>query len=351
MFQILYLTFTAITFALSLLDTYFYQGFCQNYFKISADLFLIIYLVTSLSLSILNINLYHNWFKKINNRFLFPLLFLIYSVILYFEKNNYPNFVFSNFHIHRLIFLNLVVITGSIFYLTYPNFKKKFNRIVYSLLPFLIIFSYYLYLFNIGRYYPLIREDGILEYLQFILYFISFLYSLKIFLYYLKQSKRKIHALFFFFLTFGLLFIAGEEISWGQRIFQIETPSKLAAINAQGEITLHNIKYFQKNYLHLVYIGIAVYGLLSNFILKKFFSKIYQKYQQLTFPCYLFFCFFVLFIYYVLFDYFQFLYILTPEARANIFLSEEIAETYLAMAMIIFTYRSFKNTKSDTTYI
>lgn len=36
-------------------------------------------------------------------------------------------------------------------------------------------------------------------------------------------------------------FVAGEEISWGQRIFGLATPASLAAINHQDEITLHNI--------------------------------------------------------------------------------------------------------------
>jgi hypothetical protein len=37
------------------------------------------------------------------------------------------------------------------------------------------------------------------------------------------------------------LFGAGEEISWGQRIFGIETPAGLQEINKQDEITVHNI--------------------------------------------------------------------------------------------------------------
>ena len=42
----------------------------------------------------------------------------------------------------------------------------------------------------------------------------------------------------------GLLFflIAGEELSWGQRIFMFQTPEPLAAINVQSEFTLHNIQ-------------------------------------------------------------------------------------------------------------
>jgi hypothetical protein len=39
----------------------------------------------------------------------------------------------------------------------------------------------------------------------------------------------------------GLIFIAGEEISWGQRLFHLATPGSLAAVNHQDEINLHDI--------------------------------------------------------------------------------------------------------------
>ncbi len=44
-------------------------------------------------------------------------------------------------------------------------------------------------------------------------------------------------------LGFALVFFfgAGEEISWGQRIFNIATPAEINAINDQGEITIHNL--------------------------------------------------------------------------------------------------------------
>ena len=35
--------------------------------------------------------------------------------------------------------------------------------------------------------------------------------------------------------------VLGEEVSWGQRLFGIETPEDFEAINNQGEINLHNV--------------------------------------------------------------------------------------------------------------
>src|SRR5690606_8892153 len=39
------------------------------------------------------------------------------------------------------------------------------------------------------------------------------------------------------------LFGAGEEISWGQRVFDIETPQSLMERNAQQEMNLHNLTF------------------------------------------------------------------------------------------------------------
>jgi hypothetical protein len=73
-----------------------------------------------------------------------------------------------------------------------------------------------------------------------ILFFSSFLYARKPHLagriFWVKQLVYLGLALLFFF---G----GGEEISWGQRIFNIQTPDSLNAINNQGEITVHNISF------------------------------------------------------------------------------------------------------------
>ena len=49
------------------------------------------------------------------------------------------------------------------------------------------------------------------------------------------------------YLALGLFFffIAGEEVSWGQRIFNIATPESIAEVNAQQETNLHNLAIFE----------------------------------------------------------------------------------------------------------
>jgi hypothetical protein len=60
------------------------------------------------------------------------------------------------------------------------------------------------------------------------------------------QSKKKYFYLFFA----GLFFIGfGEEISWGQRLMNWETPQLLQEINKQKETNFHNLKILGKGIL------------------------------------------------------------------------------------------------------
>jgi len=85
----------------------------------------------------------------------------------------------------------------------------------------------------------LTQEDGFYEYLGAISFFLSSLIFLLIFFKY----KIKYYPLLIFALAF--FFAAGEEVAWGQRILQFETPQALEAINTQKELTIHNLNFIQ----------------------------------------------------------------------------------------------------------
>ena len=57
----------------------------------------------------------------------------------------------------------------------------------------------------------------------------------------LWRTGRRAYAALFGLATLGMIFVAGEEISWGQRLLGLETPDDLEEINKQGETNLHNI--------------------------------------------------------------------------------------------------------------
>lgn len=56
-----------------------------------------------------------------------------------------------------------------------------------------------------------------------------------------RQDVSRIMIASFVLVAVALFVAAGEEISWGQRILDIDTPRAIAAINVQGEINFHNL--------------------------------------------------------------------------------------------------------------
>lgn len=87
----------------------------------------------------------------------------------------------------------------------------------------------------------LMREDGIIEYATFfMLLAISMLcFRRLIQLWKVKKPVWRLGTLFF---ALVFLFGAGEEISWGQRILNLESPEFFMKHNLQDEINLHNLK-------------------------------------------------------------------------------------------------------------
>lgn len=120
------------------------------------------------------------------------------------------------------------------------NYWKEFKHLrVYTVLIFLaILLSYSTNIFlSEGTLMKIGTEDDLFEVLTAICFFTA---SIVMFV----SSKFKNVFLLGFAIVF--LFGAGEEISWGQRIFNFETPQNLKSINVQGEFTLHNIEVFNK---------------------------------------------------------------------------------------------------------
>jgi hypothetical protein len=107
-----------------------------------------------------------------------------------------------------------------------------------------------------------VREDSPGEYLTSLVYFVSFLFAAAIAATQIRMKQRAL-AVAYAILTLGLIFVAMEEISWGQRLFAIETPESLAARNLQRELTLHNLEGFP---LRSLYIIVGLYGAFATLL-------------------------------------------------------------------------------------
>lgn len=89
-------------------------------------------------------------------------------------------------------------------------------------------------------YRMMLTEDGPIEWSQFVCFLAAGLAALGI-AHYRSKSGHLRQACLFILFALAMGFISGEEIAWGQRVFGIETPDAIRAINKQKEITVHNI--------------------------------------------------------------------------------------------------------------
>jgi hypothetical protein len=134
--------------------------------------------------------------------------------------------------------------------------------ISYLLFPLLVISFIILYAIDSSLYYQITLEDHFVEWLTFACLAGSGILSLIVTLM-IKKRHQYMHWFFLLFFMFNLL--AGfEEISWGQRVFQIESSDFFTTYNDQQETNLHNT--FQGivglKTKHIALLVLFVYGVI-----------------------------------------------------------------------------------------
>lgn len=99
-------------------------------------------------------------------------------------------------------------------------------------------------------------EDGPAEWLQFLAYGGACVCSLRV-LWRRRRQWRSLQWLAWLLLTLFCLYVAAEEVSWGERIHGWGVDA-LREINAQKETNLHNLPGLQ-NYLHVSFIAAGLF--------------------------------------------------------------------------------------------
>jgi len=114
-------------------------------------------------------------------------------------------------------------------------------------------------------------EDGFLEWSSVIFLVAASCTSFKRF--FTTKSSKLVKATLF---CFGLLFLfgAGEEISWGQRLFNVHSGEFFQELNSQGETNLHNLKINGVKINKLIFgkllgLGLLIYFLILPVLYKK----------------------------------------------------------------------------------
>jgi hypothetical protein len=114
-----------------------------------------------------------------------------------------------------------------------------------SLIWLFLTYSIFLFISNPEKIKYLAQEDGFFETAGALFFLVSSI--LFLILFFKNRETKKIICLnnvYFLLLGCAFLFAFLEEISWGQRIFNLATPESLQKINMQNEINIHNIDLF-----------------------------------------------------------------------------------------------------------
>jgi hypothetical protein len=173
----------------------------------------------------------------------------------------------------RVFYLSLAmtvfVVYAQSFYLS-----KKIIKIGIFFLPLLLtLLAFFIYIRSNHTFRLIVEEDHLVEYSQFFL--LLFSSALCLFLRKYWWPKERWLGIIFLLVAIGSFVVAGEEISWGQRLLSLETPEQLAEINMQEEMTIHNIGvifgYVYRAYMLIGLVGSTTWMFFR--LLKKYFSS------------------------------------------------------------------------------
>ena len=133
------------------------------------------------------------------------------------------------------------------------------------------------------EYYTLVlaREDGPIEWLTVL----GLVLSVMVCIYRvatLKAQKNWVFVGVWSFLALFAFFGAGEEISWGQRIFNIESSEWFKQNNAQAETNLHNLVVEGKKINKIIFSALLGLCLLTYLFV---FSVAYRKSERFKSFC------------------------------------------------------------------
>jgi len=166
----------------------------------------------------------------------------------------------------------------------------------------------------------LISEDQWGEYATSVAWAFCALFSLMAAI---RASGRR-QKTFWILISLGAFFVGGEEISWGQRIFGLQTPQFLSEWNTQNELTVHNLYLFDSNILQMSAVSLICGWLLLSALAAMGSTKFRNWLNRTGFPLLPVYLFPV----FLLPVYFWW--------RAPVIRSDEIGELLLGFAMATF---------------
>jgi hypothetical protein len=176
------------------------------------------------------------------------------------------------------------------------------------------------------------QEDGFVEYSEAFLY----LFAGGFFAY--MGAHKQFRNVWYWGYALMFLGVCGEEVSWGQRIYNIGTPEQLVASNVQGEINLHNVEGLHQHH-HLYGLMICsvicyVIPLTDRFV--PALRKLYRRFNMPVFPLWT-----------APLPILGFGFMIIPRmVGKNIFNFDEMGELYMAMSFFGFALSAYAKARA-----
>jgi len=127
----------------------------------------------------------------------------------------------------------------------HPGMPRPVPVLLWSSLGGLAVVILYLMHTKLGvKMHLLFKKEGLLENLSFVLYLLSAVACAIAALRTYRNPAVDRHrwvALFYLVCAAAFFLVAGEEVSWGQRVLGIKTPEVLVTLNYQHETNVHNL--------------------------------------------------------------------------------------------------------------
>lgn len=110
------------------------------------------------------------------------------------------------------------------------------------------------------HYYSLVQEDGLVEWVTVVSLVLTSVLSMAC----AHRWHRILQRVPWFYIGLGLfcIFFAGEELSWGQRLFSYQPPDYFLEYNSQQELNVHNLFKHILRTKYLLMCILVVYGAL-----------------------------------------------------------------------------------------
>jgi hypothetical protein len=168
---------------------------------------------------------------------------------------------------------------------TQSRHETLFGVILVSLVAVFGSYAIFLAITNVEAYRSLIREDRLVESGSAIWWFLAA--AILLFGVVKRLARHRtvdFHLLFYVLLVLFFIVCGGEEISWGQRLFNLETFEIFKKFNIQGENNLHDIGSISI-FANFFFVVTLIFFLIIPILTKRYAQlKSYLNYYSFPIP-------------------------------------------------------------------